>query len=99
LVLKCGLTYVGDMKPSKFVPYYERLLGRSLGADERDAITEARGKSVGKRDAVKAMRAALLKLIPEAHAKPRIPDLNQRSADYAPAFHPGEFAPVAAQEP
>jgi len=88
-----------DIKPSKFVPYYERLLGRALGADERDAITEARDKSVGKRDAVKAMRAALLKMVPDAHAKSRIPGLNQRSADHAPAFHPGEFAPVAAQEP
>lgn len=87
------------MKPSKFVPYCERLLGRALGADERDAITEARGKSVGKRDAVKAMRAALLKMVPEAHAKPRIPDLIQRSGDNAPAFQPSEFAPVAAQDP
>ena len=38
LVFGCGLTYVCNMKPSKFVPYYERLLGRALGADERDAI-------------------------------------------------------------
>ncbi len=99
LVLECGLTYVCNMKPSKFIPYYERLLGRALGADERVAITAARGKSVGKRDAVKAMRVALLKMVPDAHAKSRIPDLNQRSADYAPAFHPGKFAPVTAQEP
>lgn len=99
LVFECGLTYVCNMKPSKFVPYYERLLGRALGADERDAITEARGKSAGKRDAVKAMRAALLKMVPEAHAKTRIFDLTQRSGDNAPAFQPSEFAPVAAQDP
>lgn len=87
------------MKPSKFVPYYERFLGRALGAHERDAIIEARGKSVGKRDAVKAMRAALLKMLPDAHAKSRFPGLNQRSEDHAPALQPSEFAPVAAQEP
>jgi len=87
------------MKPSKFVPYYERLLGRALEDDERDAITAARGKSDGKRDAVKAMRAALLEMVPDAHAKSRTFDLDQRSAGYAPASHPGEFAPVAAQEP
>ncbi len=67
------MTYVGHMKPSKFVPYYERLLGRALGADERDAITEARGKSVGKRDAVKAMRAALLKMIHKGTLNPEFP--------------------------
>jgi len=71
LVLKCGLTYVGHMKPSKFVPYYERLLGRTLGPDELDAIAKARGDSIGKRDAVKSMRAALLELVPDAHASYR----------------------------
>jgi len=87
------------MKPSKFVPYYERLLGRALEPDERDAIIKARGKSAGKRDAIKAMRAALLTMVPDAHAKPRIFDLTQRSGDNAPAFQPSEFAPVAAQDP
>jgi hypothetical protein len=57
-----------DMKPSKLVPYYERLLGRTLGHDELDAIAKAREDSIGKRDAVKSMRAALLELVPDAHA-------------------------------
>lgn len=56
------------MKPSKFVPYYERLLGRPLEPDELAAVEHARGNSVGKRDAVKLMRAALLELVPSAHA-------------------------------
>jgi hypothetical protein len=86
------------MKPSKFVPYYERLLGRALEPDERDAIIKARDKSAGKRDAVKAMRAALLTMVPDAHASRRILDLHQRSAGNAPALHPSEFTPVAAQE-
>jgi hypothetical protein len=66
-----GLTYVGYMKPSKFVPYYERLLGRTLGPEELDAIAKAREYSSGKRDAVKSMRAALLELVPNAHANHR----------------------------
>lgn len=54
------------MTPSKFISHYERMLGRPLGSDELTAISAAREASVGKRDAVKSMRAALLKLAPEA---------------------------------
>jgi hypothetical protein len=61
------LTYVGHMKPGKFVRYYERLLGPTLGPDELDAIAKAREDSIEKRDAVKLMRAALLELVPDAH--------------------------------
>ncbi|MBD8549866.1 HIRAN domain-containing protein [Sphingomonas sp. CFBP 8764] len=71
LGVRLGLIYVGHMKPSKFVPYYERLLGRTLGHDELDAIAKAREDSIGKRDAVKSMRAALLELVPDAHASHR----------------------------
>ena len=44
------------MKLSKFVPYYDRLLEQTLGADERDTIAKAGEDSFGKRDALKAMR-------------------------------------------
>jgi hypothetical protein len=64
------------MKPSKFIQYYERLLGRALPADELATIAMVRENSVGKRDAVKAMRAALLKMVPDAHTKSLIRELN-----------------------
>lgn len=54
------------MKPNKFISHYERMLGRLLGSDELAAIAAAREASVGKRDAVKSMRAALLQLAPDA---------------------------------
>lgn len=63
------------MKPSKFVPHYERMLGRSLLSNELAAITTARENSDGKRDAVKSMRAALLELAPAARTGYR--ELNQ----------------------
>ena len=59
------------MKPSKFVSHYERMLGRSLVSDEIAAIATARANSVGKRDAVKSMRVALLDLAPDARSKHR----------------------------
>lgn len=68
------MIYAGRMKPSKFVPYYERLLGRPLAADELATIAMARENSVGKRDTVKAMRAAMLDMVPNAHAGHRTPD-------------------------
>ena len=57
------------MKPSKFVAHYERTLGRKLTKIELDGISAARGTANGKRDAVKAMRAALLALTPNSRTK------------------------------
>lgn len=62
------LIYVSRMKPSKFVSHYERMLGRPLVSDELAAIATARENSVGKRDAVKSMRAALLEVSPGARS-------------------------------
>ena len=47
------------MKPSHFIPYAERTLHRHLTYEELEALAWARHESVGKRDGVKAMRAAL----------------------------------------
>ena len=47
------------MIPSKFIEYAERKLGRALSVEERDAVLLARDESEGKREGVKAMRAAL----------------------------------------
>ena len=47
------------MKPSHFIAYAERKLGRPLTDQEREAVDEARLDTSGKRDGVKAMRAAL----------------------------------------
>ena len=48
------------MTPSKFIAYEERRLGRPLTAAERSVVLLARAQcTTGKRDTVKAMRAAL----------------------------------------
>ena len=47
------------MKPGKFIGYAERKLERSLTAEEQAAVSVARLESTGKREGVKAMRAAL----------------------------------------
>jgi hypothetical protein len=47
------------MKPSKFIDYAERRLHRSLSDEEQTAVQKARLATSGKRDGVKAMRAAL----------------------------------------
>lgn len=47
------------MKPSRFIQYAERRLGRQLTSEERAAVDKARLDTSGKRDGVKAMRAAL----------------------------------------
>ena len=60
------LTYDRDMKPGRFISHYERQLGRPLTAGELGKVNEARSTSAGKRDAVKAMRLALLSLTPQA---------------------------------
>jgi hypothetical protein len=86
------------MKLSKFVPYYDRLIGQTLGADERGTIAKAREDSFGKRDALKAMRAALLEMVPESHSGYRTSHPAELSADTADTFHPGKIAPAAAQE-
>lgn len=50
------LTYV---KPSKYIPTTERWLGRCLTLGEREAVLNARKACPGgKRDTVRAMRAA-----------------------------------------
>lgn len=54
------------MKPSKFIPHYERMLGRPLTAIETDAVLRARHDAEGKRDTIKAMRAALVALVQDA---------------------------------
>ncbi|RYF50401.1 MAG: hypothetical protein EOO38_05715 [Cytophagaceae bacterium] len=54
------------MKPSRFISHYERQLERQLTVGELCLINDARSTSVGKRDAVKAMRQALLSLTPQA---------------------------------
>ena len=48
------------MKPGKFISHYERMLGRPLTSIEIDLVLTARIEATGKRDAVKAMRTALL---------------------------------------
>lgn len=60
--------YVSPMKPSKFASHYERMLGRPLRSNELAAISAARKSTVGKRDAVKLMRSALLELALDARA-------------------------------
>jgi hypothetical protein len=48
------------MNPSKFIAYQQRRLGRTFSAQEVDCIETARAACPGgKRDAVKAMWAAL----------------------------------------
>ena len=47
------------MKPSRFIQYAERKLGRPLTDEERAAVLAARQDSEGKREGVKAMRIAL----------------------------------------
>jgi hypothetical protein len=48
------------MRPSKFIAYHERRLGRVLSANELTVIEAARAAcTTGKRDTVKAMTAAL----------------------------------------
>jgi hypothetical protein len=79
------------MKLSRFVPYY-------AGADERGTIAKAREDSFEKRDALTAMRAALLEMVPESHSGYRTSDPAELSADTANTFNPGKIAPVAAQE-
>ena len=54
------------MKPSKFVPHYERVLGRALTSNELVSVLGARDNATGKREAVKSMRAALLALADDA---------------------------------
>lgn len=52
------------MTPSKFIDYQERRLGRELSASELQAILKARADCQGgKRDTVRAMRAALNALL------------------------------------
>ena len=49
-----------DMRPSKLIAYEEYRLRRPLTEAERQAVDAARrGCTTGKRDTVKAMRAAL----------------------------------------
>ncbi|VXC39411.1 hypothetical protein SPHINGOT1_10041 [Sphingomonas sp. T1] len=86
--MRPGLT---NMKLSRFVPYY-------AGADERGTIAKAREDSFEKRDALTAMRAALLEMVPESHSGYRTSDPAELSADTANTFNPGKIAPVAAQE-
>ncbi|NUR44536.1 MAG: hypothetical protein HOP91_00035 [Sphingomonas sp.] len=47
------------MKPSRFIDYAQRKLDRPLTDEEREAVEKARLETSGKRDSVKAMRAAL----------------------------------------
>ena len=48
------------MTPRRFIPYWERCLRRPLTAEEREAVEAARAAcTTGKRDSVRAMRAAL----------------------------------------
>ena len=47
------------VKPSRFIDYAERKLDRPLTDEEREAVEKARLETSGKRDSVKAMRAAL----------------------------------------
>lgn len=47
------------MKPNKLKGYFERALGRPLTQIEVEAMNDAKASTKGKRDAVKAMRAAL----------------------------------------
>jgi hypothetical protein len=54
------------MRPSKFISHYERMLGRKLTQDELASVNAARLTSGGKREAVKAMRVALLGIEPAA---------------------------------
>lgn len=58
------------MTPSKFIAYQERRLGRPLTKQELAAVSVAREQTAtGKRDTVKAMRAALNALLPEHERK------------------------------
>lgn len=54
------------MRPSKFISHYERMLGRTLTQDELASVNAARLMSGGKREAVKAMRVALVGIEPAA---------------------------------
>lgn len=47
------------VKPSRFIEYAERKLGRPLTHEEHEAVQKGRAGSEGRRAAVKAMRAAL----------------------------------------
>jgi hypothetical protein len=47
------------MRPSQFISYAERKLHRAVTEKERVAVSAARLESTGKREGVKAMRAAL----------------------------------------
>jgi hypothetical protein len=54
------------MKPGRFISHYERPLGRPLTIGELGKVNEARSTIASKRDAVKAMRLALLSLTSQA---------------------------------
>jgi hypothetical protein len=48
------------MTPKRFIPHWERCLGRSLTIEERTAVVDARNACLtGKRDTVRAMLDAL----------------------------------------
>jgi hypothetical protein len=51
------------MKPRQFVGYAQRRLDRTLSDVELAAVERARAESDGKRAGVKAMRAALERLL------------------------------------
>ena len=59
-MLECPCEVANAMTPSKFIAYQERRLGRPLSKEERETVLAAREACAsGKRDTVKAMRAAL----------------------------------------
>jgi hypothetical protein len=83
------------MTPSKFIDYQERRLGRSLSAEELQAVLKARGASdSGRRDTLRAMRAALQELLPPHELGPEDRPRKQRrptNDDKAAKIWPNDY--------